>query len=54
MIYLIKKLDKKLVILRFGQFDHLIILHKLIWTYPTWLMVFFINHKIVFLTNQIK
>jgi hypothetical protein len=53
MIYLTKKLNQELVILTFGQFDHLVILDKLIWTCPTWLMVFFTNHKMVFLTSQI-
>jgi hypothetical protein len=47
-IYLIGKLNKKPIILTFGQFDHLVILNKSIWTCPTWLMVFFINHKMVF------
>ncbi len=28
MIYLIEKLNKKLIILTFGQFDHLVILNK--------------------------
>jgi hypothetical protein len=37
-----------------NQFDHLFILDKLIWTRPTWLMVFFTYHRMVFLTNQIK
>jgi hypothetical protein len=32
----------------FGQFDHLVILNKSIWTCPTWLMVFLTNHKMVF------
>jgi hypothetical protein len=54
MVYLIGKLNQKPVILTFGLFDHLIILDKLIWTCPTWLVVFFINHKTVFLTSQIK
>jgi hypothetical protein len=40
-IYLIGKLNKKPIILTFGQFDHLVILNKSIWTCPTWLMVFF-------------
>jgi len=53
-VYLIGKLNQKSVILAFGQFDHLIILDKLIWTRPTWLMVFLTNHKMVFLTNQIR
>jgi hypothetical protein len=51
---LIGKLDKKLVILIFGQFDHLVRLEKLIWTCPTWLVVFFTDHKMVFLIGQIK
>jgi hypothetical protein len=54
MVYLIGKLNQKLVILTFSIFDHLIILDKLIWTCPTWLVVFSINHKTVFLTSQIK
>jgi hypothetical protein len=40
MVYLTKKLDKKLVILTFDQFDHLIILDKSIWTCPIWLVFF--------------
>jgi len=35
-MYLIGKLNQKLVILTFGQFDHLLILDNLIWTHPTW------------------
>jgi len=35
MIYLIEKLDQTLVILTFGQFDHLVILDKSIQTCPT-------------------
>jgi hypothetical protein len=50
MVYLIGKLDQKLVILTFGQFNHLIILNKLIWTCPTWFVIFFIDHKMVFMT----
>ncbi len=50
-IYLIGKLNQKPVILTFGQFDHLVILDKLIWTHPIWLMVFLTHHKMVFLTN---
>jgi len=53
MVYLIGKLNKKLIILTFGQFDHLVILNKSIWTCPTSLVVFFINHKMVFLLNEI-
>jgi hypothetical protein len=53
MVYLIRKLDQKLVILTFGKFDHLFIFDKLIWTCPTWLMIFFTNHKMVFWTSQI-
>jgi hypothetical protein len=52
--YLIGKPNQKPVILTFGQFDHLIILDKLIWTCPTWLTIFLTNHKMVFLTSQIK
>jgi hypothetical protein len=54
MIYLIKKLNKKLVILTFGQFDHLFILDKSIWTHPIWLVDFLIDHKIIFLASQIE
>jgi hypothetical protein len=54
MVYLIGKLNKKPIILTFGQFNHLVILGKSIWTCPTWLMVFFTNHKIVFLSSQIR
>jgi len=53
-MYLIGKLNQKLVILTFGQFDHLLILDNLIWTHPTWLVVFFIDHKMIFLTCQIR
>jgi hypothetical protein len=53
MVYLIGKLDKKLVILTYGLFDHLMTLDKSIWTHPTWLVVFFNNHKMVFLFSQI-
>jgi len=52
-VYLIRKLNQKLVILTFGLFDHLVILDKSIWTFPTWLVVFLTNHKMVFLTSQI-
>jgi len=52
-IYSTRKLNQKPFILTFGQLDHLIVLDKLIWTHPTWLMVFLIDHKMVFLTNQI-
>jgi hypothetical protein len=51
--YLIRKLDKKLVILTYGKFHHLVILINSIWPCSTWLMVFLINHKMVFLTSQI-
>jgi hypothetical protein len=54
MVNLIRKLNQELVILTFGQSDHLIILDKSIWTHPTWLVVFFTNHKMVFLISQIK
>jgi len=54
MVYLIGKLDPKLVILTFGQFDNLVILDKSIWTCPIWLVVFFTNHKMVFLISQIE
>jgi len=38
MVYLTIKLDKKPIILTYGQFDHFIwILDKWIWTCPTWL-----------------
>jgi hypothetical protein len=53
MVYFIRKLDQKLVILTFGQFDNLVILYKSIWTCPIWLMVFLTNHKMVFLISQI-
>jgi hypothetical protein len=53
MVYLIGKLNKKLIILTFDQFDHLIILDKSIWTCPTWLMFLLIDHKMVFFTSQI-
>jgi hypothetical protein len=54
MIYLtFKKLNQKLIILTFGQFDHLVILNYSIWTHPTWLVVFWTDHKMVFLTSQI-
>ncbi len=54
MIYLTKKLNQELIIfMTFGQFDHLVILNKSIWTCPTWLVVFFIDHKMGFLTSQI-
>jgi hypothetical protein len=53
MVYLIGKLNKKPIILTFGQFDHLVILNKSIWACPTSLVVFFINHKMVFLINEI-
>jgi hypothetical protein len=46
MIYLIEKLNKKLIILTFGQFDHLVILNKSIWTRPTWLMVFWLVKQV--------
>jgi len=54
MAYLIGKLDKKPTILAFGQFDHLVILKKSIWTCSTWLVVFFIDHKRVYLIGQIE
>jgi len=53
MVYLIGKLNKKSVILTFGQFDYIIILDKLIWTHSIWLMVFWTYHKVIFFTNQI-
>jgi len=53
MVYLIGKLNQKLVILTFGQFDHLIVFYESIWTHPTWVMIFSPNHKMVFLSNQI-
>jgi hypothetical protein len=53
IFYLIEKLDKKSFSLTFGQFDHLVLLNKSIWTFSTWLMVFLTNHKMMFLTNQI-
>jgi hypothetical protein len=53
MIYLTRKLDQELVILTFDQFDHLVILNKLIWTCPTWLVASFTNHKMVFFISQI-
>ncbi len=46
-------LDLKKTKPRTGQFDHLIILNKSIWTCPTWLVVCWIDHKMVFLTSQI-
>jgi hypothetical protein len=48
IFYLIEKLNKKSFILTFDQFDHLILVNKLIWTCPTWLMVFLTNHMIFF------
>jgi hypothetical protein len=53
VVYLTGKLDQKLIILTFDQFDHLIILDKSIWTCPTWLMFLLTDHKMVFLTSQI-
>jgi hypothetical protein len=53
IVYLTRKLNQKPIILTFGQFDHLVKLDKLIWTHPTWLMVFLTNHKMIFLTSQI-
>jgi hypothetical protein len=53
MVYLTIKLDQKSIILTFGQFDHLVVLDKSTWTCSTWLVVFFINHKMVFLVGQI-
>jgi hypothetical protein len=53
MVYLIGKLNQKLVILTFGQFDNLVILVKSIWTCPIWLIVFLTNHKMIFLIGQI-
>jgi len=47
MVYLIGKWDQKSIILKFGQFNHLIILDKLIWTCPTWLVVFFTDHQMI-------
>jgi hypothetical protein len=43
--WLTRTLDQKPIILTFGQFDHLIILNKSIWTHLIWLVVFFIDHK---------
>jgi hypothetical protein len=43
MVNLTRKLNKKPIILTFGQFDHLVRLDKSIWTCPTWLVVFLIN-----------
>jgi hypothetical protein len=54
MVYLIGKLNQKPIILIVGQFDHLIILDKLIKTCSTWLVIFLIDHKMVFMTNQIE
>jgi len=51
--YLTGKLDQKSIILTYGQFDHLFILVNSIWPCSIWLVVFFINHKMVFLTSQI-
>jgi hypothetical protein len=51
IVYLIKNQIKNQVILTFGQFDHLVIHDKSIWACPTWLMVFFIGHKMVFLIS---
>jgi hypothetical protein len=53
MVYLIGKLNKKPIILTFGQFDHLVILNKLIWMCPTSQVIFFTNHKMVFFINEI-
>jgi len=53
MVYFIRKLNQELVILTSSQFDHLTILHKSIWTCPTWLVVFFTDHKMIFFTSQI-
>jgi len=47
MIYLIRKLNKKLVIL---TFDHLVIMVNI----SNLTNDFFINHKMFFLTSQIK
>ncbi len=54
MVYLIRKLNQKQVILTFGQFDNLVI-----WIsqfehvhFDRWF--FFTNHKMVFLTSQIR
>ncbi len=46
MVYLTKKLDQKTIISTFGQFDHLVILNKSIWTRR-------IEHKTIFLNSQI-
>jgi hypothetical protein len=54
MIYLTRKLNQEPIILTLSQFDHLVILYKLIWTRPIWLANFFIDLKMIFLTNQIK
>jgi len=48
IFYLIEKLDKKSFILTFGQFDHLVLLNKSIWTCSIWLMVCLTNHKMIF------
>jgi hypothetical protein len=45
----LEKLNQIPIILTFGQFDHLVILDKSIWTHPTWLVVFFTYHKMFFL-----
>jgi hypothetical protein len=52
MVYLTIKLNKKKVILTFGQFDHLVILDKLNFNMFR-LVVFFIDHKMVSFINQI-
>jgi hypothetical protein len=54
MVYLIEKLNQKLIILTFGQFDHLVILDQLIWTCSIGLVVSYPNHKMVFLISQIE
>jgi hypothetical protein len=52
--WLIRTLDQKPIVLTFGQFDHLIILDKSIWTHSIWLVVYFIDHKILKKIGTIK
>jgi hypothetical protein len=52
--WFIWKLNQELVILTFDQFDHLVILKKPIRTCLTWVVIFLTNHKMIFLTNQIR
>jgi hypothetical protein len=54
MVYLIRKLNKRPIILIVGQFNHLVILDKLIRARSIWLVIFFTDHKMVFMTNQIE